>query len=477
MYQDVQLFIDGVWKAGASARTIDVVNPATEEVIGRVAHAERADLDEAIDAAQKGFDVWKRMNAYERANIMRRAANLLRERADVVARLMTLEQGKPLAEAKGEAMSAADLIDWFADEGRRAYGRMVPSRIPGSYQLVMKEPVGPVAAFSPWNFPINQVVRKLSAALSAGCSIIVKAPEETPAAPAALIRAFADAGVPRGVVNLVYGVPAEISEYLVPHPAIRKISFTGSTPVGKHLAELAGRHMKKATMELGGHGPVLVCDDADIDTAAAQLGAFKLRNAGQVCTSPTRFLVARDVFEPFLDKLITAMNKVRVGDGLEDGVTMGPLANERRVRALQGLVDDAISSGGELRMGGKRIGERGYFFEPTVLANVPQSARIMGEEPFGPIAVVNAFDSLDDMIAEANRLPYGLCAFAYTRSAKQAHRIAAEVETGMITINQIAIAFPEVPFGGVKDSGYGTEGGAEAIDAYLNLKYISQLDI
>jgi succinate-semialdehyde dehydrogenase / glutarate-semialdehyde dehydrogenase len=477
MYEDVQLFIDGEWKAGAQGRTIDVVNPATEAVIGRVAHAEIVDLDAAVAAAQTGFGTWKRMNAYERANIMRRAANLLRERADSIARLMTLEQGKPFAEAKGEAMSAADLIDWFADEGRRAYGRMVPSRIPGSYQLVMKEPVGPVAAFSPWNFPINQVVRKLSAALAAGCSIIVKAPEETPAAPAALIRAFADAGVPRGVVNLVYGVPGEISEYLVPHPAIRKISFTGSTPVGKHLAALAGRHMKKATMELGGHGPVLICDDADIDTAAAQLGAFKLRNAGQVCTSPTRFLVQRAVYEPFIEKLVAAMSKVRVGDGLEEGVTMGPLANVRRLRAMQSLVDDALSSGGSLRLGGKRIGERGYFFEPTVIAGTPLSARIMSEEPFGPIAVVNAFDSLDDMMTEANRLPYGLCAFAYTRSAKQAHRIAAEVETGMLTINQIAIAFPEVPFGGVKDSGYGTEGGAEAIDAYLNLKYVSQLDI
>ncbi|MGS0891463.1 NAD-dependent succinate-semialdehyde dehydrogenase [Burkholderia stagnalis] len=477
MYEDVQLFIDGEWTAGASARAIDVINPATEAVIGKVAQAEIADLDAAAAAARAGFETWKRMNAYERANIMRRAANLLRERADSIARLMTLEQGKPLAEAKGETMSAADLIDWFADEGRRAYGRLIPSRIPGSYQLVIREPVGPVAAFSPWNFPINQVVRKLSAALAAGCSIIVKAPEETPAAPAALIRAFADAGVPRGVVNLVYGVPADISGYLVPHPAIRKISFTGSTSVGKHLAQLAGAHMKKATMELGGHGPVLVCDDADIDTAAAQLGAFKLRNAGQVCTSPTRFLVQRAVFAPFVERLVAAMSKARVGDGLDEGVTMGPLANRRRLVAMQDLVDDAVSNGGTLRLGGTRIGERGYFFEPTVLAEVPRGARIMTEEPFGPVAVVNAFDTLDEMIAEANRLPYGLCAFAYTRSARQAHRIAAEVETGMLTINQIAIAFPEVPFGGVKDSGYGSEGGAEAIDPYLNLKYVSQLDI
>ncbi|MBN3778999.1 NAD-dependent succinate-semialdehyde dehydrogenase [Burkholderia sp. Ac-20345] len=477
MYQDVLLFIDGAWRNGANARTIPVLNPATEAQIGTVARAEREDLDAALDAAQRGFRVWRRMNAYDRAAIMRKAAQLLRERATDIARLMTLEQGKPLAEARGEAISAADIIDWFADEGRRAYGKMIPSRIPGSYQLVIKEPVGPVAAFSPWNFPINQVVRKLSAGLAAGCSIVVKAPEETPASPAALIRAFADAGVPAGVINLVYGDPAEISEYLIPHPVIRKVSFTGSTVVGKHLAMLAGQHMKKVTMELGGHGPVLVFEDADIETAAAQLATFKLRNAGQVCTSPTRFIVQRGVFERFADAFVATLAKARVGDGLAEDTTMGPLANERRLRALEVLVDDAVSNGATLRTGGKRIGERGYYFEPTVLVDVGASARIMSEEPFGPIAVLNAYDTIDEMIAEANRLPYGLCAFAYTRSARTSHRVADEVETGMITINQIAIAFPEVPFGGVKDSGYGTEGGAEALDAYLNPKYVSQLDI
>ncbi|MBN3723283.1 NAD-dependent succinate-semialdehyde dehydrogenase [Burkholderia sp. Ac-20379] len=477
MYQDVQLFIDGVWCDGAERRAIDVLNPADETVLGQVARAERADLDAALAAAQRGFAQWRRVSAWERAGIMRRAAQLLRERAAEIAQLMTLEQGKPLAEANGEAMSAADLIDWFADEGRRAYGKLVPSRIAGSRQMVIKEPVGPVAAFSPWNFPINQVVRKLSAALAAGCSIVVKAPEETPAAPAALIRAFADAGVPAGVINLVFGDPAEISSYLIPHPVIRKVSFTGSTVVGKQLAALAGQHMKRVTMELGGHGPVLVFDDADVETAAAQLAAFKLRNAGQVCTSPTRFLIQRGVFERFADAFEAAIGKIRIGDGLADGTTMGPLANVRRLHALEGLVDDAVSNGATLRAGGKRIGERGYFFAPTMLTDVPAAAKIMSEEPFGPIAVLNAFDSIDAMIDEANRLPYGLCAFAYTRSQRTAHRVIDEVETGMLTLNQIAIAFPEVPFGGVKDSGYGTEGGAEALDAYLNLKYVSQLDI
>jgi succinate-semialdehyde dehydrogenase/glutarate-semialdehyde dehydrogenase len=476
MYDDVLLFIDGVWTAGASGRTIAVMNPATGAEIGTVAHADRSDLDAALAAAERGFERWRDISAFERAKIMRKAADLLRERAPEIGRIMTMEQGKPLAEAQGEATAAADIIDWFAEEGRRAYGRIVPSRIPGSYQLVIKEPVGPVAAFTPWNFPVNQVVRKLSAALAAGCSIIVKAAEETPAAPAALIRAFADAGVPAGVINLVYGVPSEVSEYLIPHPIVRKMSFTGSTPVGKQLAALAGLHMKRVTMELGGHGPVLVFDDADIDTAASQLAAFKFRNAGQICTSPTRFLVQRGVFDQFVAKFTAAIDKIRVGDGLDPATTMGPLANPRRVQALESLVGDAREHGAEVRAGGARIGEQGNFFAPTVLVNVPTSARVMHEEPFGPLAVINAYDSVDDMIAEANRLPYGLCAFAYTRSAKTTHTVVKRVRSGMLTINQIAIAFPEVPFGGINDSGYGTEGGADALDCYMNVKYVSQLD-
>jgi succinate-semialdehyde dehydrogenase/glutarate-semialdehyde dehydrogenase len=474
MYPDVNLFIAGEWRPASGGATIDVVNPATGERIGSVAHATRADLDEALAVAEKGFAAWRRISAYERAKIMRKAAALMRERADAIANLMTQEQGKPLPEAKMETLASADIIEWFAGEAVRAYGRIVPARAEGVYQLVLKEPVGPVAAFTPWNFPINQVVRKLSAALAAGCSIIVKAPEETPASPAELIRAFADAGVPAGVINLVYGVPAEISEYLIPHPVIRKVTFTGSTPVGKALAALAGKHMKRATMELGGHAPAMVFDDADVGLASKQLAGFKYRNAGQVCISPTRFLVQDAVYDEFVDGFLAATKKVKVGNGLEAGTTMGPLANTRRIPAMEALVADAVKHGAELRTGGNRIGNKGNFYEPTVLTNVPVDARIMNEEPFGPVAVINRFHSFDDVVAEANRLPFGLASYAYTRSAKTANAIANHVEVGMMTINHIGLALPEVPFGGVKDSGYGSEGGSEAIEAYLVTKFVSQ---
>ena len=474
MYQDVQLFIDGAWTKARGGRTIPVVNPATGETIGTVAHAERADLDRALEAAEKGFHTWRKVSAYDRSKLMRKAANILRERADAIARIMTLEQGKPLAESKLETLAGADVIDWFAEEARRTYGRVVPARAEGIYQLVLKEPVGPVAAFTPWNFPINQVVRKLCGAVAAGCSIIVKPPEETPGSPAELIRAFVDAGVPPGVVNVVYGVPAEISEYLIPHPVIRKVSFTGSVAVGKHLAALAGAHMKRSTMELGGHAPVIVFDDADVDVATKILSVSKIRNAGQVCISPTRFLVQEPVYGEFVDRFVTAIKAVKVGDGLEAGTQMGPLANTRRVSAVEALVGDAAKHGAKVRTGGNRIGNKGNFFEPTVLTDVPREARIMNEEPFGPVAVVAPFRSFDDAVAEANRLPFGLASYAYTRSARTANAIAAAVEAGMMSINHHGLALPEVPFGGVKDSGYGSEGGLEAIEAYLNTKFVSQ---
>ncbi len=474
MYTDVSLFIDGTWTKAASGRTIPVVNPATGEKIGTVAHADRSDLDRALDAADKGFRQWKRVSAYDRSKVMRKAADILRSRADAIAELMTLEQGKPLPEAKGEVLAGADVIDWFAEEARRAYGRVIPARAEGVYQLVIKEPVGPVAAFTPWNFPINQVVRKLSAALAAGCSIIVKAPEETPASPAELIRAFADAGVPVGVINLVYGVPAEISEYLIPHPVIRKMSFTGSTAVGKQLAALAGLHMKRVTMELGGHAPAIVFDDADVDAASRLLAGAKYRNAGQVCVSPTRMLVQEKVYDQFVQGFVTHTKTVKVGDGLEAGTTMGPLANPRRVAAMEALIADATQQGATIRTGGNRIGNKGNFFEPTVLTDVPREARVMNEEPFGPLAVISPFRGFDDVVAEANRLPYGLASYAYTRSAKTANAIAAAVEAGMMSINHHGLALPEVPFGGVRDSGYGSEGGSEAIEAYLNSKFVSQ---
>jgi succinate-semialdehyde dehydrogenase / glutarate-semialdehyde dehydrogenase len=474
MYSDVSLFIDGSWGPAAAGRTIDVVNPATGDKIGTVPHAATSDLDRALEAAGKGFRTWRKVSAYDRSKVMRKAADLLRERADRIATLLTMEQGKPLAEAKGEVMAGADVIDWFAEEARRAYGRVIPARAEGVYQLVIKEPVGPVAAFTPWNFPINQVVRKLSAALAAGCSIIVKAPEETPASPAELIRAFADAGVPAGVINLVYGVPSEISEYLIPHPVIRKMSFTGSTVVGKQLAAIAGAHMKRVTMELGGHAPAIVFDDADVDVASRMLAGAKYRNAGQVCVSPTRMLVQEKVYERFVDGFIAHTQKLKVGDGLDSGTNMGPLANARRITAMESFIGDAQQKGATVRTGGSRIGNKGNFFEPTVLTDVPLEARVMREEPFGPLAIISPFRGFDDVVTEANRLPFGLASYAFTRSAKTANAIANSVEAGMMAINHMGLALPEVPFGGVKDSGYGSEGGSEAIEAYLNTKFVTQ---
>src|SRR5476649_323286 len=475
MYPNTQLFIDGAWCAAASGRTLPVMNPATGKQIGTLAHAEKADLDRALEAAQKGFAVWRKISAFERSKIMRKAANLMRDRADAIAPLMTQEQGKTVAEAKMEILAGADTIDWFAEEARRAYGRVIPARAEGVYQLVIKEPVGPVAAFTPWNFPINQVVRKMSAALAAGCSIIVKAPEETPASPAELIRAFADAGIPEGVVNLVYGVPSEISEYLIPHPTIKKISFTGSTPVGKQLAALAGTHMKRATMELGGHAPAIVFEDADLEQAVNVLGANKFRNAGQVCVAPTRFLVHEKVYPEFVERFTAYAKNMKVGNGLDAETKMGPLVAERRLHAMDTFVSDAISKGAKIKTGGQRKGNKGYFYEPTVRTDVPLNAKIMNEEPFGPLAPISPFKDFEGVMKEANRLDWGLAAYAYTKNTKTMAQVGAAFECGMVSINHHGLALPEVPFGGIKDSGYGSEGGSEALEAYLNTKFISTL--
>jgi succinate-semialdehyde dehydrogenase/glutarate-semialdehyde dehydrogenase len=471
------LHVGGKWRAAKDGRTLDVVNPATEEVIGKIAHAGKADLDEALAAAQKGFEVWRKMSAFDRSKVMRKAASLVRERAETIATIMTTEQGKPLAEARVEVATASDVIEWFAEEGRRAYGRLIPARGEGIYQMVVREPVGVVAGFTPWNFPVNQAVKKISAALAAGCVFILKGPEETPASCAELVRAFVDAGLPEGVVQLVFGVPAEISEYLIPHPVVRKISFTGSTVVGKHLAALAGAHMKRATMELGGHAPAIICNDADLDQAVKILSGNKFRNAGQVCIAPTRFLVQREVYEQFVERFVQAAQAIKVGDGLEASTTMGPLANSRRVAAMEAFVADAVQKGATVRTGGKRIGNKGYFFEPTVLTDIASEARVLHEEPFGPLALMIPFGTVDEALAEANRLPFGLASYAYTRSTATAARLGAGIEAGMVSINHHGLALTETPFGGVKDSGYGSEGGIEGLEPYLVTKFISQANL
>jgi succinate-semialdehyde dehydrogenase / glutarate-semialdehyde dehydrogenase len=474
-YDTLSLLIDGALLSGGGRATQPVLNPATGEMLGLLPHATTQDLDRALEAARHGFETWKNVSPYERARVLRRAADLIRERQEHIATQLTLEQGKPLAEARMEVGSAADLFDWNADEGRRSYGRLVPPRAKGHRQMVVREPVGPVAAFTPWNFPANLPARKISSALAAGCSCIIKPAEETPGTALAIARAVLDAGVPAGVLSVVFGVPAEISQYLIASPIIRKITFTGSTAVGKLLAKLAADGVKRTTMELGGHAPVVVFEDADPDKAAELSVTSKFRNAGQVCVSPTRFYVHESLHGRFVDRFTELARSLPVGPGLAPTSKMGPCANPRRIDAMESFISDARDRGARVTAGGSRIGNEGFFWQPTVLADVPNEARIMSTEPFGPVAVINRFRGFDEVVEQANRLPYGLAAYAFTESERTATAIGDALETGLVGINTFQITVPETPFGGVKESGYGSEGGIEGLDAYLATKFISQV--
>jgi len=457
---------------GAQSRT--VVNPATGEPIARVPHASREDLANAVAAAAKGFETWKRVTPERRERIMSDAADLMRKRGEEIACTITLEQGKPLPEARNEVQRAADLVEWNAHEGRRTYGRIIPGPM-HMRQMVLREPIGPVAGFTPWNSPTSSPARKVGAALAAGCSIVLKAAEETPGGAYAFVRCFLDAGVPEGVVNLVFGNPSEISEFLIDSPVIRAITFTGSVPVGIHLTKLAAARMKPALMELGGHAPVIVCDDADAEEAARITAAGKFRNAGQVCISPTRCIVHERVYNKFADALARHATALKVGDGMQPGVQMGPVLNQRRVDAMQSLVADALQRGAHAAAGGHRIERPGFFFEPTVLVDVPRDADVMMTEPFGPIAPVVPFRELEDALAIANSLSLGLAAYAFTASASNAGRLADGLQVGHLSINHVGAGLPESPFGGVRESGMGREGGSEGIDGYLTTKFVSHL--
>jgi succinate-semialdehyde dehydrogenase/glutarate-semialdehyde dehydrogenase len=468
-YPDIELYIDGRWKRASGQ---PIVNPADENVIGTVPHATTADLDDALAAAERGFRIWRATAPGKRAHVILKAASLVRERVEAMATAMTLEQGKPIDQARLEILRGCDIIEWDASEGLRLYGRVIPSE-PGMRHTVLRQPIGVVAAFSPWNFPMSSPARKIAGALSAGCSIVLKASEETPAGAMQLVRAFHDAGLPAGVLNLVFGNPAEISEHLIPQPAVRLVTFTGSIPVGKRLAEMTGRYMKPAIMELGGHAPVIVCDDVDPITTAAASVIGKSRNAGQVCVSPTRFFVEEAIYDRFRDAFAEKAAQVKVGDGLDPSNQMGPLANGRRIDAKEQLVADARANGAHVLAGGSRLGNRGYFYPLTVLAEVPDSSRVMREEPFGPIALVNPVKNLDEAIERANALPYGLAAYAFTRSAHNADRLADGVEVGNLSINHFVASLAETPFGGVKESGYGREGGTEGLACYTVTKNVS----
>jgi succinate-semialdehyde dehydrogenase/glutarate-semialdehyde dehydrogenase len=475
MYEDLSLYIDGHFLKGEGRREQDVLNPATNAVIGKLPHATRDDLDRALAAAARAFESWRRSSPLERAKVLRKAAELARARAESIARNITLDQGKPLAESTAEVNVCAEHAEWHAEECRRIYGRVITPRNDAVRQLVLREPIGVCAAFSPWNFPFNQAIRKITAALGAGCTVILKGPEDSPSAVVALARLFHDAGLPPGCLNIVWGVPSEVSDYLMRSPIVRKISFTGSVAVGKQLAALAGSLMKRCTMELGGHAPVVVCDDAEIDAAADMLAAFKFRNAGQVCISPTRFYVQEGAYERFVARFLERTAKVKVGDGLAPDTRMGPLAQARRVTAVVGFIDDAHQRGATVLTGGMALPGTGNFYAPTVIADLPDDSKLMTEEPFGPVAGMARFKTLDEVLKRANSLPFGLAAYVFTTSTRNAHVLSNGLEAGMVSINHFGVAVAETPFGGIKDSGYGSEGGSETFDGYLNTKFVTQL--
>jgi succinate-semialdehyde dehydrogenase/glutarate-semialdehyde dehydrogenase len=475
MYPSLHCYIDGEFRGANARRRQPVRDPATHDLLGELPWAEAEDVSAAIAAAHRAFESWRRSSPMLRSDLLRRVAALARERVDAIAEGITLDNGKPLADARAEVLNGAEHIEWHAEECRRIYGRVVPARDPAVRQLVVREPAGVCAAFSPWNFPFGQAIKKVAAAVGAGCTMVLKGPEESPSAIVAMARLFHDAGVPPGVFNIVWGVPSEISRQLIESPQVRVVSFTGSVPVGRQLAALAGAHLKRMNLELGGHAPVLVFDDADVDAAATLLARLKTRNAGQVCVSPTRFLVQAGVHDAFVERLAHALESVKVGHGLDPQSQMGPLIHERRFEAVRTLIEDARAAGAQVRSGGNRLGDRGHFHAPTLLIDVPREARVMHEEPFGPIAALTRFTSLDEGLALANALPFGLAAYVFTRSIRTSTEVSARLEAGMVNINHSGMAHPELPFGGIKDSGLGSEGGQESFDSFLVTKMISQV--
>ena len=472
-YPSLHMLIDGEKVTGGGRRTFEVINPVTGDVLAELPLAEAADLDRALETAKKGFAIWRKAPAEERAAVLQGAARLMLERREEIARVAVMEQGKPLAEARIEVMMNVGLFNFYAGECYRLYGRELV-RPAGMRSTVRHEPVGPVAAFAPWNFPIGNPGRKLGAPIAAGCSVIVKSAEETPASALAILQCLLDAGLPKEVAQAVFGVPDEVSRHLLASPIIRKLSFTGSTAVGKHLMKLSADNMLRTTMELGGHGPVLVFDDVDVDRVLDTAVPGKTRNCGQVCVSPTRFIVQEDVFERFRDGFVQRMEATKVGNGLEDGVQMGPMANPRRPEAMEKFIADATDKGAKLGTGGERIGNQGYFYKPTVLSEIPLEAEVMTEEPFGPLALINPFRSEDDMIAEANRLPYGLAGYAWTNDVKRQRRLADEIECGMVGINSHMIGGADSPLCGVKWSGHGSEDGPEGVLACMVTKAVHE---
>lgn len=468
-YRAPELLIAGQWRTGRHAMTMPIVNPATATTLDHLHLASQDDIAQALDAAQSGFALWREVPAHERCARLERGVARMRQQTEHIATLLTQEQGKPLAEARAECAMAADLIKWYAEEARRIHGRILPARLPHSSMQVHKQPVGPVAAFAPWNFPLVLSARKIGGALAAGCSIILKAAEETPASVAAMVECLQQE-LPEGALQLLFGVPAEISEQLITSPIVRKVTFTGSVPVGRQLAQLAAKHLKRITLELGGHAPVIVCADADIDKTVSMMLTHKFRNAGQACLAPTRFYVERRIEKAFQDAFVNASHRLVLGDGMAPGTQMGPLANARRVAAVRDLIDRSVQAGAQLHQA--QAPETGFFAPVTVLTDVAPDSPIMVEEPFGPVATVTPFDHIDHALQLANHSPYGLAGYLFTDSARVVHRVSERLEVGSLAINGMGVSVPEAPFGGVKDSGYGSESGIEGMEAFLETKFI-----
>jgi len=474
-YPTLKMMIGGEWIAEGGAGTMAITNPATEQVIAQCPKVSPAQLDAALAAADAAFAGWAATPAAQRHRIIARAADLLRERAETIARIMTLEVGKPHAQALGETTGAAELMDFLGEEAKRQGGRLVPVRSPNLLQQrVTHEPIGPAALFTPWNFPVNLPAKKLAGALAAGCTAILKPAETTPASAQALVECFVDAGVPSGVINCVYGDPSMISEHLITAPAIRKVSFTGSTAIGRKLGALAAQGLKKFTAELGGHAPVVIGESADFERTVAACAATKFRNAGQVCVSPTRFLVARGIYEDFVREFADRAQSLKIGDAsVDDDVAMGPLAHAGRVAAMEELVGALGGENGEIVTGGAALSRAGHFFQPTVVANPGPASRLMNEEPFGPIAGIVPYDDIEEAVRIANSLRYGLAAYAFTGSLDESHYLGSALRAGMVAINHFGVGSPDTPFGGTGDSGSGSESGVEGYLGYTEPKLVT----
>jgi len=474
-YTQLALLIDGQWIDATSRETLEVIDPATEQVLGKLPMATQHDVACAIAAADKAFAQWRDTSALARSDVLRQTGALLRQRQQQVARTITYELGKPLAEAMGEVIVAAEMFEWAAEEARRLYGRIIPSRNRDMRQMVIQEPVGPVAAFAGWNAPAITPSRKIAGALAAGCTMVIKPSEETAGVALEIARAVVDAGLPAGVLNVVFGEPGSISEQLMAAPEIKMVTFTGSTAIGKHLAALAAPTLKRLTLELGGHAPVLVFDDCDIDEAVKNITAAKFRNSGQICTSPTRIYVQDSIYEAFTAKMVDAVGKITIGNGFDNDVKMGPMANPRRHAAMKQLIDDAVANGARIIAGGQVIKGKGWFVEPTVIRDFNNQCIAANTEPFGPLALIRPFSTFDEAISEANRLPFGLASYVFTLNSRTAKRASDMIQSGVVCINHCQASLPETPFGGLKDSGLGKEGGIEGLEQFLNTKYISQL--